>query len=188
MDETVPKKMVSRNVAIALGIICIILVAGMVEIWLYYLVQDIEKDETITKLNNQIFQLNSQISQLNSSITNLQNQVNNLTDVLNLNRSTVWVSGETVNLMNLSPTYEENASFAGYVSVQVSSQYNATVEVEYFSHGVSYENSVIVGNSGTAVFPVLPSSSISIYIFQTLSEYFILSGPLDATATITYYY
>lgn len=175
------KKMVRRSVAIALGIVCIILIAGIAEIWLYYLVQDINKNETITSLNNQVFNDDSKIS-------SLQNQVSNLTDALNLQESTVWVDGGTVNIMNISPTYEENASFAGYVSVKVSSQYNVTVEVSYLSHEVSYENSIIVGNSGTAVFPVLPSSSISIYVFQTFNEYFILSGPLYATVTITYYY
>jgi hypothetical protein len=41
MDETrpsmiKPKKMVSRNIALALGIICIILAAGLVTIFVYY--------------------------------------------------------------------------------------------------------------------------------------------------------
>jgi len=60
------KAMVSRNVAIALGIICIILIAGMVEIWLL------------------ISSLNSQVSQLSINVKNLQNQVDNLTSILNL--------------------------------------------------------------------------------------------------------
>jgi len=60
------KAMVSRSVAIALGIICIILIAGMVEIWLL------------------ISSLNSQVSQLSINVKNLQNQVDNLTSILNL--------------------------------------------------------------------------------------------------------
>jgi hypothetical protein len=35
-EPTFPKKMVSLNVAVALGIICIVLIAGMVEIWFSY--------------------------------------------------------------------------------------------------------------------------------------------------------
>jgi hypothetical protein len=42
------RKWSERSVAISLGIICIILVAGMVEIWLSHLVQDIKKEEPIT--------------------------------------------------------------------------------------------------------------------------------------------
>lgn len=134
MNETKPKKMVSRNVAVALGIICIILIAGMVEIWFYYLVQDIKKDETITELNNQIFRLNlenqnnqlqtwlngnetllrqtqanntnlqNQIDSLNSNVTKLQNQMNNLTDILSLGKSTVWVDHQTVSQPTNSST------------------------------------------------------------------------------------
>jgi hypothetical protein len=175
------KKTVSRNVVVALGVICTILVVLLAGSILLY-------TENISTLNFEKKVLQGNVNDLTVEKTALQIQVNGLTDVVNLANSTVWVDGGTVNLMDLSPTYEENASFAGYVSVQVSSQYNSTVEVGYFSHGVNYENSIIVGSSGTAVFPVLPSSSISIYIFQTLSEYFVLSGPLYATVTITYYY
>jgi len=182
------KKMVTRRAAIGLGIVSMVLVAGLVGVFAYFMPIVNDKDNTIARKD-------SQIASLNSNVTSLQNQVNNLTDNLNLRESTVWVDGGTVNLMDSfpmdsPPTYEENASIAGYVAVQVSNQYeyNATVEVRYSSHGVNYENSIIVGNSGTAVFPVLPSSSISIYIFQTFNEHFILSGPLYATVTITYYY
>ena len=120
-------------------------------------------------------------------MNNVTNMVDDLTIILTLGKSTIWVNGETVNIMGRHPTYEENASFAGYVSVQFSSQSNVTVEVSYFSHGVSYENSIIVGSSGTAVFPVLPSS-ISIYIFQTpFADPYVLSD-VYATVTITYYY
>lgn len=187
--------MMRRSVAVALGITCIILAVGLVGAIANYALIISDRDNTIASLNSQVFQLNTnatnmqkQIDSLNSNVTSLQNQVDNLTDALNLGESTVWVSGGTVNIMDGSPTYEENAAFAGYISVEVSSQYNVTVEVGYLSHGVSHQNSIIVGNIGTAFFPVLPSSNISIYIFQTFSIPFILTGPLYATATITYYY
>lgn len=204
-EGTKPKKMVGRNFGLALGIICIILIALIA----YFTVTGISAQNSYNNLQNQNKQLQTwleenktlldqiqasntnlqnQINSLNSNLANLQNQVNNLTDVMNLQESTVWVDGGTVNIMQGPPAYEENASFAGYVSVQVSSQYNVTVEVSYLSHGVSYENSTILGNSGTAYFPVLPSSTILFYIFQTGGPGFVLSGPLYATVTITYYY
>jgi hypothetical protein len=152
--------MVSRSIAITLGLVCIVLIALMA----YFTV-------------------------------NLQNQVNNLTEIVNLEKSTVWVDGGTVDITPLPsyegkgpPAYEEKASFAGYVSVQVSSQYNVVVEVSYLCQGVSYYNSIIVSKSGTTTFPVLPPSNISFNIYLTQSVPFVLNGPLYANVTITYYY
>jgi hypothetical protein len=174
------KKMVNRSVAIGLGIASIILVAGLVGVFAFYTSIVDDKDNAIAGKDNQI-------ASLNSNVTSLQNQVNNLSDALNLQKSSIWVDFGTVNIMSSAPACVKNAAFAGYVSVEVSLQYNVTVEVRYFAHAVNYENSVILGNSGTAVFPVLPSD-ILFYISQTWSEDFVLSGPLYATVTITYYY
>jgi outer membrane murein-binding lipoprotein Lpp len=74
MGEQKPeRKVVGRTVAIALGIICIVLVGALVGIFTYYL----------PKLNNTISSISCQISQLNSNVTNLQSQVNNLTRIVN---------------------------------------------------------------------------------------------------------
>jgi len=102
MNETKPKKMVSRNVAIALGIICIILVACIATIWVYYLVQDINKNQTITNLNNQVFNDESEI-------TNLQDQNKQLQVWLNanetvLNRTQTWLAGNE-SLLSLTETW-----------------------------------------------------------------------------------
>ena len=56
------KKVVGRNVVGAFGIICIILLVGLVGAFAYYM---------------------PMISQLNSNVTNLKNQVNDLSDNLN---------------------------------------------------------------------------------------------------------
>ena len=64
-SQTITKKMVSRNVAIALGIICIILVVGLVGAFAYYIL-------TMNDKNNTISSLNTQISQLTTNNTNFQ--------------------------------------------------------------------------------------------------------------------
>jgi len=169
-------KKVRKSVVVALGVVCIILVA----LTAYF---------TYSNIN-----LQNQIDSLNSNLTNLQKEVNNLTDVINLQESTLWVNEDKVDITPIpvgeakTLTYVENASFAGYVSVQVSSQYNVVVEVSYLSHGVSYDDALIVSKSGTATFPVLPSSNISFYIYVTFEAGIVISGPLYATVTITYYY
>jgi len=166
------KKVVGRNVAIALGIICIILAVGLVGAITNYASIITEKDNTISSLNSQI--------------TNLQNQVNDLNSIINLEKSTVWVDDQTVSQPASSYTdWTVSASYAGYVSVRVqtSTTDNTYVRVIWSSHGVNYDHSITVGVSGTAVFPILPASSIEIRVGN--SNWF--SGATE-TVTITYHY
>jgi hypothetical protein len=73
--------------------------------------------------------------------------------------------------------------YAGYVSVDVQSNSTTTyVEVIYSSYGVNYDNSVTVGTSGTAAFPVLPGS-VEIRVGNTETV-----DSVNATVTATYYY
>ena len=185
VDETKPKKMVRRSVAAALGIVCIILIAGMVGIWLYYLVQDIEKDETITNLNNEVFNKNIQISQLNSSVTNLQNQVNDLSNIVNLNRSKIWVLDQTIIFPagSYASFIRQDTSYAGYVSfIFPTSMFTTTyVQVIYSSNGIDYDYQVYVGTNGTATLPVLPTPSIYIRIGDPLNA-------VNVNMTAIYFY
>jgi len=195
------KKVVGRNVAIALGIICIIVAVGLVGPII------IGKDNTIatkdsliqilTSQKNQlqawldgnetlIDYLNAQINSLNSQITNLQNQVNDITDIANLAKSMIWVNDQTVSQPAYSYTYWTcSASYAGYVSVwvQTSSASDTRVRVIYSSHGVNYDGEIGVGSGGTAVFPLLPSSNIEIRV----GNHNLFSGATE-TVTITYHY
>jgi uncharacterized coiled-coil protein SlyX len=72
------KKLVGRSVAIALGIACIILVAGIGGAMAYYMVTINSKDKTISQLNATIKDQNNTIKQLITNVTNLQNQNANL--------------------------------------------------------------------------------------------------------------
>ena len=161
------KKVVGRGVAIGLGIICILLAVGLVGAIANYASIINGKDNTISSLNS---------------------QVSDITSTLNLGKSTVWVNDETLNqpsgsYTNWSPAF--STSYAGYISVQVhtSTTSNTYVRVIYTSHGVYYDNQIGVGTGGTAVFPILPSSSIDVRIGN--SNW--LNGATE-TVTITYYY
>jgi septal ring factor EnvC (AmiA/AmiB activator) len=139
----------------------------------------------ITSYRNQINSLNSQISSLNAQVTSLTNQVNTLTAIINLAESTIWVNSQTISQPASSYTYwTVSASYAGYVSVTVESSTttNTYVEVIWSAYGVSYDNTITVGTSGTAVFPVLPAS-IEIRVGNTN----LINGATE-TVTITYYY
>jgi len=233
-EKPIEKKS-GRTVAIALGIICIVLAVGLVgaianyasilnnkdstiqskdsqiqtltsqknqlqtwldgnetlldqtQTWLQGNLSQISSlNSQITSLQNQISSLNSQISSLNDQIANLQNQVNDLNDIVNLAKSTVWVNDQTISQPASSYTYWTfSASYAGYVSVVVhtSTTTNTYVRVIYASHGVNYSNQIGVGTGGTAVFPILPSSSIEIRVGNTN----LINGATE-TVTITFYY
>ncbi len=152
------KKVVSRRVAIALGIICVVLA---------------------TSLGGIAFSLNSQI-------TSLQKQVNDLKDIIALEKYEIWADHETLSQPARSYAYWTfSASYAGYLTVTVhtSTTDNTYVRVIWSSYGVDYDHSIIVGRSGIAVFPILPCSNIEIRVGNTN----LLSGATE-TVTITYYY
>jgi flagellar basal body-associated protein FliL len=124
MNVTKPKKLVSRSVALALGIICVILVAGIGGAMAYYTMQINNKntkyndyvndhhrtDEDYNSLSTQNTNLQNQnnqlqtwlngnrtlLNQIQTNNSNLQNQLNNLSKIINLKSSIVWVNSETV--------------------------------------------------------------------------------------------
>ncbi|MGD0160427.1 MAG: hypothetical protein ABSB89_09035 [Candidatus Bathyarchaeia archaeon] len=189
-SETKPKKMVSRSLAITLGIVCILLIAGLGGAIAYYTNTINNKDSTYNDYVSTHHHTDSDYGSLNTQNTNLQNQVNGLNTALNLGNSTVWVSDQTVSQpaggLGISyTTWAESASYAGYVSISVTSSTTASTDanVVYSAYGVSYNNPITVGTSGTANFPVLPSSSITVEVGNGN-----LVGGATETVTITYYY
>ena len=160
----------SRTVAIGLGIVCIILLVGLVG--------------TIIVYSSIIDNKNNKISDLDQQITSLSLQVADLTSITNLTKSTVWLNFKNVSIQaGYENVWNFISTYAGYISVQVfsSTADNIYVRVNYASHGVNYDNQINVGMSGTAVFPVLPAS-IQISVGNP--------GMTSATATVTiiYYY
>jgi hypothetical protein len=202
-EKTSQKKVVGRTVAIALGIVCIVLVAGLVGAIAVYTPmvnnlesQTAEKDNTISSLNSQISALNSSLKQISSSasskdsqIAALNLQISSLANIISLNASTFLVYNQGVTQepnasTTVFPTDEQTPLYyAGYVYVAVQSSSNTTyVEVIYSLYGIDYDNSVTVGTSGTAAFPVLPGL-IDIRVGNTETV-----DSVNATITATYYY
>ena len=196
------KKMVSRDVAIVLGMVCILLIAGMGAVAAYYTMQINDKDSMISSLNTQIATKNSQISQLNSSATNLETQLSDLTSIVELNKSEVCYNTSAlespfnqgnelpanfsypdkigyISLTVYAPNFD---AYAGVVLVQVSSSYDAYVNMtsSYLGQGFYYD--IHVGENGTAVFPILPSQS------DTFITVYTNDVAIGATALITIVY
>jgi cell division protein FtsL len=196
----VKRKVVGRGVATGLVVICILLAVGLVGVFAYYTMtlnnKNAEYDDYVSShshtdsdynsLNSQITSKDSQISQLNSNVTNLQNQVNDLTSTLNLAKSEVWVTSQTVSQPAGSYNFWGHSySYAGYVTVQVESSTTDKTYIEVLgsAHGINYDNRISVGVSGTGVFPVLPSNNLEVRVGNSN----ILNGATE-TVTITYHY
>jgi predicted PurR-regulated permease PerM len=171
--QTSEKKVVSRKVAIGLAIVCIVLLASLIGANLLYSSMINDKDSKISDLNQQITSLSSH----GANLTILQ-------AIVNLAASITWVNSKTVSIQaGYETVWNATAKYAGYVSVQVysSTTSDTYVRVTYSSHGVNYNNTIPVGMSGTAVFPVLPASiQISIGNPSTTVA--------NATVTMIYYY
>lgn len=168
-SQTKPKKMVSRDVAVALGIICVFLMAAL------------------GVAMSEAFYSSSRVA--------------DLTNTLNLGKTEVWVM--EINYYQLPNNYTDWAfsmNVSGYVlvslvtldNVYVRVIYNASVPVgivdgTLFDHGTfynyQYDSQITVNGSGTAVFPVLPSSNIEIRIGNTYTF-----GGSGETVSIIYYY
>ena len=184
-SETKSRKMVSRNVAIALGTICIVLVAGLAG--------------TIIVLNNS-----------NQQNTNLQSQVDDLTSTINLTKSEIFYNN--VSLPSLG-AYEDQSGnehyqfslsvlYSGYLGVQVqpfdphlevdvSWDYLATYQTTHPFIQYDYQtkhNDSFLSNGTTRYYPVVSAQSpdattVLVDIVSNSSSLYI-----SANVTITYYY
>jgi hypothetical protein len=167
VDETKPsvpkpKKLVSRNVAFALGIICVVLVAGLVGALAYY-VND--KNKTISSLN-------LKISQLNTNNTNLQNQIYSLNSTINelLNETTIPLSysytvGDHMayNITSTTILFEQNTSgtLVGTPTVQT---FTGTINMDVISFdGENYT----INETLTIPFLNLNSGSLTFVVNKT---------------------
>jgi cell division protein FtsL len=98
-SETKSKKMVRGSVAVALGIICIVLIAGFGGAMLYTVTLLNDKNNQIDLLNTQISSKDSQISQLNTQISDQNSTISSLNSQISQLNATV------LSLLNQSEPY-----------------------------------------------------------------------------------
>lgn len=192
-----------RNMkVIALVVVCVVLAASLVGfIAINPAANSLQsqlndKDSLITNLQTQVANLTSQLSSADSDKTTLQTQVtsidtelNNLTaqlnsaqSILTMQSSEAIISSAAETTANYTVAFDNTVPYSGYVVVQATSNSTTTyVQTIYGVSGVNYNQNVTVGKSGTAAFPVLPTT-LEIRVGTT-------DKIADAiTVTITYYY
>jgi cell division protein FtsB len=152
------KKKVNRNIALALGIICVILTALVA----YFTVADFSTQNGYNDLLNQNKQLQAWLEGNKTML--IQSQANNtdLFAIVHLLEYSDWVYNQTIS-EPANSYYEFNFSvdYAGYVSVYIQSSTTNTTYVQAINgeeYGIHYDNpmTLTVGTNGTAIFPVLP--------------------------------
>ena len=204
-EKMVKKRIVSRNAAIALVLMFIVLLAGLVSVIAIYVPmvsnlesQITEKDNTISSLNTQLAALqstlgqvaneittkDSQIAALNSTISGYNAAILDYRKIILLQASGLLYNQEiTQDASNYTVIWNNPVEYAGYVTVAVQSSSNTTyVETVYSSYGVNFDYNMTVGTSETAAFPVLPGL-VEIRVGNTE-----LAGTITAAITATYYY
>jgi hypothetical protein len=176
MDEFNPKKVVSRNVAIALGIICALLVAS---------------------LSGTLIVLNNVLSNANQQNKNLQNQLN---DIAALVKSVVFCSNFSVSIPE-GQFWEQTFTTSDYPGVleiivvpfnpnlwiRVHWTYLSALRTPPFSAEISYLSQKYMQNSTAAYYyPIVVSSA-----YIGLDDFDIGNNStqaITANVTVTYYY
>jgi cell division protein FtsL len=182
-EKVVEKRVVDRNVVITLGVACILLAISLIGAGAICLSQNSQ----ITTLQNKTSLLKTAASSLETAVSDAEGKIVELRSMIDLQNSTVLVYSETVDQQAGSYRFWSlRVDFAGYVSVNVPMSTSTTtyVEVLWSARGVMYDDTIIVGANGTAVFPVLPTN-VEVRIGNTDSA----NGPaVLATVTVTFYY
>jgi len=204
--EVQQKRVVGRTIAIGLGLVCIVLAAALIGVVAVYLsnqttnaaATDALKVENANLKGNQT-SLIQQISNLQTSLSQARDEIASkdadiadynsayiaLQNVLNMNASATILPTTAVPLdagTNVT-LYNNYLDYAGLVTVQATSSSNTTyAQVRYVFSGYYFENVVVVGQSGTAAFAVLPGN-VEVIIGNTE-----LSTAVTSNVAVTYIY
>ena len=197
------RKVVGRTVAIVLVIVCVVLSASLIAAVAVYLptastINRLNSENAglqgnMTSLTQQISNLQNTLAQREGSISNKDNQIANLTeevndllDILYLNAAETPVPNQEFSLFpseNLT-IWDGAVDFAGFFTVSVESSSSTTfVQMTYSSFGINFDQTIVVGTSGTAGFPVLPADNIKVILGNAE-----LVDSVNGTVIVTYNY
>jgi hypothetical protein len=144
------KKSVRRVVAIAFGVVCIILAASLAG--------------TIVIIDSR----DSTISSLQYENSTLQFQENELNSIANLSKIDLWQWGVNVSQPPASySSWNFSAGYAGYLFIQVNPNQNSSDDI-YVRVAWSYKDGVLdydnTTNGGRVKCPVLPCPNVTIIL------------------------
>jgi hypothetical protein len=158
------KERVRRSAAIAIGIICIILVACLVGAFAYYMPLINDKNNTISSSNSQITALQNQILSDNFTINSLNSQIADLENQLTSDNSTIASDNATIAHLESQVTTLQNqiASFENQITEL--SNNASSLEFQYEQLNQTYTSSFLFNSS---VWPPSPGNTQKPQIFIT---------------------
>jgi hypothetical protein len=194
--ETKPKKMVSRNVALAFGIICILLASGLIA-------SNIILASVINDKENTISSLTIQVNSLQNNITNMEEQIYDLNMSLMLQTPVPLFGTENNGVINFNlvpnsyTSWNFSISYAGAFIIAVGAPLSALdysyVRVLWNSLGMKFDEQIngssrpIDSGLINADFPVLPGS-VQVIVGNNITEAGIVSGQIPYSIQIVYLY
>jgi Tfp pilus assembly protein PilO len=213
IQENNQRKVVGRKVALALGLVCIILAAGLVGVLAIYLTNNTNADEitslkaenaylqgNVTSLTNQLTSLQNSYSQLynqyqslstqNSDYEDLANYTAYLTNILQLGASIQYLQNQEVQMEpNSSTTILDTATinsplqYAGYFTVQASSSSNTTYVQIQYYYAGRTFSNSVVIGEGDTAALPTLPGEFSINLGNTEA-----TDTVNATVTVVYFY
>jgi len=183
---TKPKKMINRSTALALGTICIILIASLGGAMAYYTMTINSKDTTINQLNATMANEINTIASLNANITNLTNERNQLQTMLNGNITSYETQISTLNATITQLQTWLTGNITAYNSLQ--STYTKYVHdqnitnVEYESIVTFADSEVLVDNQTISQ----PADSYADMLFFVTNEGYVSVNVTQSTTNNTY--
>jgi uncharacterized coiled-coil protein SlyX len=211
---TSSKKVVSRTVAIGLGVVCVVLAAGLVGALVLYapMVADLQsqlsdQDSTIASLNSQISGLTSQVASLTMQVASLKasldqsynssevqaliaeyvQQIQDDQAIISLSKSGYVVQNFPINQTagEITEIWNDNLGYAGYVGVQLESNSSTTYARVMYTLPVTEDIFDYNATVGTSGSAVLPVLPGTVSIAIGNTE---LVDAVNATVTAVYYY
>jgi hypothetical protein len=206
------KKGSGRRVTVE-SIACIVLITVIVTIIAFYSSILRYKDGTVDSLNSEIADRDAQISSwisynetlqsqidslqsdkgiLHNQIDDLTEQINNLTEIIDMDKSEVWIDDYFKNVAAGSYiSLNRTVDYAGYIKFEKIGGVTATETGEIYvqvvwSRGdlVFYNEKTVVGEETFFRFPVLPTSNLEVRIGYDDPS----NGTANIMATIVYVY
>jgi cell division protein FtsB len=175
---------------IALGVLCIVLSACLIA----SVASSSGKPDT-SDLENQVTSLQNQVDDLTDAVNDYETQINDLTDenneyasITNLEYSVVIIDDMTYTQDAGDETvlFDDTLNYAGYIELHAESTSDTTyIQVSYTYDDFTFNQTINLGNNGTAYFPILPET-IKIVLGNNDSN--TGTETIDTTVTLTYIY
>ena len=137
MSETKEPKIAGKGILIALGMMCIVLVACLGGVVAAYTLMINDKNNAISSLDYQISQLNSSVAKLQNEVADLQKQLDpNTTYTVIGTLSYANVSAIIVGIIvaNISPSFYPNLA-GSFMYLTFSGQLTSTLPINAWTFG-----------------------------------------------------